>query len=75
MEDAIRAAVGKLKPGEVITADQLARRLDLDTKTVSMWLDVLAGEGRLVCEHRVLSEIRPEGEHTLHYRVPPYADA
>jgi len=72
MEEAIRTAVGNLKPGEVITAEQLAHRLGLEQATVGMWLDVLAGEGRLISEHRVLSEIRSGDDHVVHYRVPPY---
>ena len=70
MEEAIRNAVAGLKPGEVVTAAQLAPRLDLDEKMVGIWLDVLAGEGRLIPEHRVLSEIHP-GEHVVQYRIPP----
>jgi hypothetical protein len=72
MEEAIRSAIGDLKPGEVITAEQLAHRLGLDQKTVGIWLDVLAGEGRLISEHRVLSEIRSDESHVVLYRVPPY---
>jgi hypothetical protein len=70
MEDAIRTAVAQLKPGEVITASQLAPRLGLDENTIGMWLDVLCGEGKLIPEHSVLSDIHP-GQHVTHYRVPP----
>ena len=72
MEEAIRTAVASLKAGDVITAAQLAPRLHLDEKTIGIWLDVLAGEGRLIPEHSVLSEIHP-GEHITRYRVPPYS--
>jgi DNA-binding transcriptional ArsR family regulator len=72
MEEAIRSAVGDLKPGDVITAEQLAHRLGLEQQTVGMWLDVLSGEGRLIRENRVLSDIRPDSKHVPSYRVPPY---
>jgi hypothetical protein len=70
MEDAIRKAVASLKPGDVFTAAQLAPRLDLDEKAIGIWLDVLVGEGKLVPEHSVLSDIHP-GEHVTRYRIPP----
>jgi hypothetical protein len=72
MEDAIRNAVAHLKPGEVVTASQLAPRLGLEERTIGMWLDVLCGEGLLIPEHSVLSDIHP-GQHVTRYRVPPSA--
>jgi hypothetical protein len=72
MEQAVRAAVAEFRPGETITAADLAHRLGLEEQTVGIWLDVLAGEGRLIPEHRVLSEIRPDAKHVVCYRVPPY---
>jgi hypothetical protein len=72
MEEAIRAAVADLKPDEVITPERLARQLGLDQNEVGVWLDLLAAEGRLIRENRVLSEIRPDAEQVVWYRVPPY---
>jgi hypothetical protein len=71
VEEAIRAAVAGLKPGDVITAERLARRLDLDQAQVSTWLDLLAAEGRLIPEHRTLSEAA-EAKPVVQYRVPEY---
>ncbi len=69
MEEAVRAAVAKLKPGDVTTSEQLARSLGLDDSQIGIWLDVLAGEGLLIPEHRVLSEAA-DGKPVIHYRVP-----
>ena len=72
MEDAIRAAVANLRPNETITAERLAHQLGLDQNQVGVWLDVLAGEGKLMRENKVISEIHPGEEPVVWYRVPPY---
>ena len=69
MEEAVRAAVAALKPGDVMTSEQLARTLDLDQNLVGIWLDVLAGEGLLIPEHRILSEAAA-AKAVIHYRIP-----
>jgi alkylated DNA nucleotide flippase Atl1 len=69
MEEAVRAAVTGLKPGDVTTSEQIARALGLDQSQVGIWLDVLAGEGLLIPEHAVLSEAA-HAKAAVHYRVP-----
>jgi hypothetical protein len=69
MEQAIRTAVAKLKPGDVTTSEQLARSLGIDQSQVAMWLDLLCGEGLLIPEHGILSEAA-NGKSAVHYRVP-----
>ena len=69
MEEAVRAAVTGLRPGDVITPEQLARSLDLDQNEVGIWLDVLAAEGLLIPEHAILSEAA-HAKPAIHYRVP-----
>jgi hypothetical protein len=70
MESAIRTAIDKMQPGTTTTAKELGHRLGLDEAQVGIWLDVLAGEGLLIPEHRVLSELRPGAEHVVRYRLP-----
>jgi transcription initiation factor IIE alpha subunit len=69
MEEAVRVAVAALRPGDVITSEQLARSLDLDQNLVGIWLDVLAGEGLLIPEHRILSEAA-DAKPIIHFRIP-----
>ena len=69
MEEAVRAAVSRLKPGDVTTSEQLARSLALDKNEVGIWLDVLAAEGLLIPEHGILSEAA-HAQPAIHYRVP-----
>jgi hypothetical protein len=71
VEESIRAAVAQLKTGDVITAEQLARQLDLDESQVGVWLDLLADEGRLIPEHHVLAEAAGAAP-IVRYRVPLY---
>jgi hypothetical protein len=71
VEEAIRTEIAGLKSGDVITAEQLARRLDLDETQVCIWLDLLVDEGRLIPEHHIVSEV--EGaKPVIRYRVPLY---
>jgi transcription initiation factor IIE alpha subunit len=69
MEDAVRVAVAALRPGDVITSEQLARTLGLDQNQVGIWLDLLAAEGLLIPEHRILSEAA-DAKPVIHFRVP-----
>jgi hypothetical protein len=69
VEDAIRTAISKMQPGTATTANELSHRLGLDESQVGMWLDLLAGEGLLIPEHRTLSEAAG-GKPATHYRVP-----
>lgn len=69
MEEAVRSAVARLKPGDVTTSDQIAHSLGLDQNQVRIWLDLLAGEGLLIPEHRILSEAH-DAKPVIHYRVP-----
>jgi len=69
MQEEVRTAVARLKPGDVTTAEQIARSLGLDQNQVSIWLDVLAGEGLLIPEHRILAEAA-DAKALVHYRVP-----
>jgi predicted ArsR family transcriptional regulator len=69
VEQEIRAAVAELRPGHVITAAQLADRLGVDEKQVTVWLDLLASEGVLNAEHRIIAEAE-RGEPVMQYRVP-----
>jgi DNA-binding GntR family transcriptional regulator len=69
MEEAVRNAVTGLRPGDVITAHQLARSLDLDRNEVGVLLDVLAAEGLLIPEHAILAEAA-HAQPEIHYRVP-----
>jgi len=71
VEEAIRAAVARLKPGDVVTAERLARQLDLEQTQVAAWLDLLAADGLLIPEHRVLSEAA-HAKPVIQYRVPQY---
>jgi DNA-binding GntR family transcriptional regulator len=69
MEQAIRDAVARFRPGHVFTSDELARDLGLDRDQVAMWLDLLAGEGVVIAEHRTISEAA-HGTTVLHFRIP-----
>jgi hypothetical protein len=69
MEETVRTAVAGFHPGHVFTCEQLAHSLDLDQNQVGIWLDVLAGEGLLIPEHRILSEA-VDAKPAIHYRVP-----
>jgi hypothetical protein len=69
VEAEIRAAVARLKPGDVFTSEQLAQQLHADRSLVVVWLDLLADEGHLVAEHGIISEAA-HGAPVVHYRVP-----
>jgi hypothetical protein len=71
MEQTIRDAVGQMKSGDSFTAEWLAHRLDLDESQVCIWLDLLADEGKLIPEHRVVSEFHGS-KSVVHYRVPQH---
>jgi len=69
VENEIRAAVAARRSGDVVTAQALADKLDLDPRLVGVWLDLLVAEGQVIPEHRVVSEAA-RAKPVVQYRIP-----